>query len=166
MKKPMDLQLFADAIMRVQDSISGSNAKCYVIVDGNRYNFMHALSLESTFEKTKEEIPILGRQTKGNKATGGKGSGSMEVHYNTSMLRKLMIRYAKTGEDFYFDIQVTNEDPTSSVGRQTVILKDCNLDSATMAQFDADSTYLTETLDFTFESVEMPEEFSLLDGML
>jgi hypothetical protein len=77
-----------------------------------------------------------------------------------------MIRYAKTGEDFYFDIQVTNEDPTSSVGRQTVILKDCNLDSAIMAQFDADSTYLTETLDFTFESVEMSEEFSLLAGML
>lgn len=166
MKKPMNLQLFADTLMRVQDSISGANAKCFVTVDGNRYNFMNALKLEASFEKTKEEIPILGRQTKGNKATGGKGSGTMDVHYNMSIMRKLMIKYMKTGEDFYFDIQVTNEDPTSSIGRQTVILKDCNLDSAIMAQFDADSTYLTETLDFTFESAEMPEEFTILAGML
>jgi hypothetical protein len=152
--------------MNARQSISGANAKCYVIIDGNRYNFMVATKLDATFEKTKEEIPILGRMTKGNKATGGKGSGTMEAHYNTSIMRKLMLQYMETGEDFYFDIQVTNEDTTSGIGRQTTILKDCNLDSVTLAQFDADSTYLTESFDFTFESAEMPEEFTLLDGML
>jgi hypothetical protein len=166
MKKPMNLQLFADALMRAQDSISGANAKCYVTIDGNRYNFMTAISLEASFEKSKEEIPILGKTVKGNKAVGGKGSGSMDVHYNTSIMRKLMIKYMNTGEDFYFDIQVTNEDPTSSVGRQTVILQECNLDSSIITQFDADATYLTEALDFTFEKATMPEEFSILDGMI
>lgn len=152
--------------MKVQDSISGTNAKCYVTLDGNRYNFMNALKLEATFEKTKEEIPILGRMIKGNKSTGGKGSGTMDVHYNTTIMRKMMVKYMQTGEDFYFDIQVTNEDLSSALGRQTTILKDCNLDSAILAQFDADSTYLTETLDFTFESAEIPEEFAPLEGML
>lgn len=163
---PMNLQLFAEDIMKVQDSISGTNAKCYVTLDGNRYNFMNALKLEATFEKTKEEIPILGRMTKGNKSTGGKGSGTMDVHYNTSIMRKMMVKYMQTGEDFYFDIQVTNEDLSSALGRQTTILKDCNLDSTILAQFDADSTYLTETLDFTFESAAIPEEFAPLEGML
>lgn len=73
--------------------------------------------------------------------------------------------YKDTGEDVYFDIQVTNEDPTSSVGRQTVILKDCNIDGGILAKFDADAEYLDEDMDFTFEDFEMPEAFTMLAGM-
>ena len=68
-------------------------------------------------------------------------------------------------EVVYFDIQVTNEDPTSSVGRQTVILKDCNIDGGILTKFDADAEYLDEDMDFTFEDFEMPEAFTLLAGM-
>lgn len=77
----------------------------------------------------------------------------------------LLKRYKDTGEDVYFDIQVTNEDPTSSVGRQTVILKDCNMDGGLLAKFDADAEYLDEDMDFTFEDFEMPETFTMLAGM-
>ena len=70
---------------------------------------------------------ILGRTGKGNKTTGWKGSGSATFHYNTSIFREQLYRYKETGQDVYFDIQITNEDPTSSVGRQTIILKDCNV---------------------------------------
>ena len=41
----------------------------------------------------------------------------------------MMLEYIKTGRDTYFDIQVINEDPTSSVGKQTVVLKKVNIDS-------------------------------------
>lgn len=61
---------------------------------------------------------------------------------------------------------MTNEDPTSRVGSQTVILKDCNIDGGILAKFDADGEYLDEDMDFTFEDFEMPEEFELLDGMM
>ena len=81
------------------------------------------LILEARFEKKKTEVPILGKTGRGNKSTGWSGTGSATFHYNTSIFRELMARYKNTGEDIYFDIQVTNEDPTSSVGRQTVILK-------------------------------------------
>ncbi len=80
-------------------------------------------------------------------------------------MRELMERFKKTGEDVYFDIQVTNEDPTSSVGRQTVILKDCNIDGGVLAKFDADGEYLDEDIDFTFEDFEIPEKFRMLAGM-
>lgn len=90
----------------------------------------------------------------------------MTLHYNTSILRELAYRYKETGEDVYFDMQCTNEDPTSSVGRQTVTFKDCNFDSLVLAQFDADADYLEEDVDFTFEDFEMPETFTLLQGML
>ena len=65
----------------------------------------------------------------------------------------------------YFDIQVTNEDPTSAVGRQTIILKNCLFEGGILAKFDADSEYLDEDLSGTFDDWEMPEKFSLLEGM-
>ena len=153
-------------IMNAKDAISASLAECFITIEGNRYNFMQAINLESSIEKTKSEIPILGKTGKGNKTTGWKGSGSATFHYNTSIFRQLLYRYKETGEDVYFDIQITNEDPTSSVGRQTVILKDCNLDGGILAKFDADAEYLDEDADFTFEDFEIPEVFGNMSGML
>jgi hypothetical protein len=64
-------------------------------------------------------------------------------------------------------MQITNEDPTTEIGRQTIILYDCNFDSITLAAFDADSDdVLTESLDFTAERFEMPEKYKMMDGML
>lgn len=152
-------------IMNAKDSVSASLAECFATIEGNRYNLMQALNLEAKLEKTKTEVPILGKTGKGNKATGWKGTGSATFHYNTSIFRELLERFKNTGEDIYFDIQVTNEDPTSAVGRQTVILKDCNIDGGILAKFDADGEYLDEDMDFTFEDFEIPEKFRLLNGM-
>ena len=73
-------------IMNAKDAISASLAECFVTIEGNRYNFMQAINLEASIEKTKSEIPILGKTGKGNKTTGWKGSGSATFHYNTSIL--------------------------------------------------------------------------------
>lgn len=153
------------AIMNGKDAISASLAECYVTLEGIRYNFMQAINLEASMEKSKTEVPILGKTGKGNKATSWKGRGSATFHFNSSIFRKLMKKYKDTGSDFYFDIQITNSDPTSAVGSQTIILKDCNLDSIILAKFDADGEYLDEDMDFTFEDWEMPQEFTELNGM-
>ena len=126
---------------------------------------MQAINLEAKMEKTKTKVPILGKTGKGNKASGWEGTGSATFHYNTSIIREMLKRYKDTGEDTYFDIQVSNEDSTSAVGRQTVILRDCNIDGGVLAKFDADGEYLDEDMDFTFEDWEMPETFRNLEGM-
>lgn len=155
----------ANQIMSSKDTISASLAECFATIGGNRYNLMQAINLEAKMDKTKSKVPILGKTGKGNKTTGWEGTGKATFHYNTSIFRQLLYKYKETGEDTYFDIQITNEDPTSSIGRQTIILKDCNIDGGILAKFDADAEYLDEDIDFTFDNWEMPETFSLLDGM-
>ena len=151
--------------MKGKDAISAKLAECFVTIKGRRYNFMQAINLEASFEKNKTEVPILGKTGTGNKATGWKGSGSATFHYNTSIFREMMQQYKDTGEDVYFEIQVTNEDPTSDAGRQTVVFMDCNTDGGILAKFDAEGEYLDEDMDFTFEYFKMPEKFNLLAGM-
>lgn len=151
--------------MKAKDSVSAKLAECFITIDGNRYNFMQAINFEANFERTKTEVPILGKTGAGNKSTGWKGTGSATFHYNTSVFREMMQRYKDTGEDVYFEIQVTNDDPTSAAGRQTVVFIDCNIDGGILAKFDADGEYLDEDMDFTFEDFKMPETFNVLDGM-
>lgn len=154
--------------MAARNAVSAKMAECYVTIDGERYNFMSAINLEVKFEKNKTEIPILGRMNRGNKATSSKITGSAEFHLNTSIWRELAYKFQERGEDIYFDMQITNEDITASdIGRQTIILYDCNWDSLTLAAFDADSDdVLTESIDFTAERFEMPEKYTLMDGVM
>ncbi len=152
--------------MTAKDTLSAALAECFVTIGKRRYNFMQAINVEAKFEKTKTEVPILGKTGKGNKATGWKGTGSCTAHYNTSIFRQMMLDYKKKGKDTYFEMQITNEDPTSGAGRQTIVLMDCNIDGGILAKFDADADYLDEDMDFTFEDFSMPESFKNLDGFL
>lgn len=163
----LNLQYFAAAdTMHAKDAIHGAQGRAYITIEGVRYLFAQLINLEARMDKTKTQVPIMGRTGKGNKSTGWEGTGSATFHFNTSMFRRLLKRYKDTGEDIYFDIQVTNEDTSSSVGRQTTILIDCNLDGGLLASLDADAEYLEDSIDFTFEDWDMPEEFTILNSML
>ena len=152
--------------MLAKDSIAAPLAECYVTINGNRYNFMQAINLEANIEKTKTEVPILVQTVKRHKAVGWNGTGSATFHFNTSMFAKLLENYKNTGEDVYFDIQVTINDPTSAAGKYIVFLTSCNLDGGTLTKFDADAEYLDCNLNFTFDNFSVYKEFERLDGML
>jgi hypothetical protein len=152
--------------MDVTDLLSGAEAECYITLGGNRYNLANAKSVEAKIEKNKTEIPILGRRGKANKTTSLKYTGSATLYYNTSVLREAMLHYKQTGEDLYAELQITNEDATTSIGRQTTVLYGVNYDSVIIAKFDIDSDDpLEEDVDFTYEDFEMPEKFDLLAAM-
>ena len=155
----------ANITMKAKDALSAKLAECFITIGNNRYNFMQAINFEANFERTKTEVPILGKTGTGNKSTGWKGTWSALFHYNTSIFREMMEKYKDTGEDVYFEIQVTNEDPTSAVGRQTVVFLDCNINGGILSKFDAEGEYLDEEMEGTFEDFKMPESFKLLDGM-
>jgi hypothetical protein len=153
-----------NAIMRGQDALAASLAQCYVTINDRRYNFMSMIDFEATMEKNKTEVPILGQPGQGNKSNGWTGKFKGTAHYNQSIFRKMLLDYKATGEDVYFEILVTNDDPTSKAGRQSIVLIGCNLDGGTLTKFDADGEYLDEDVEGTFEDWSMPEAFAELSG--
>jgi Protein of unknown function (DUF2001). len=150
---------------RESDAISGKQARAYITINGQREELFYAKSLEATLEKNKIDVPILGKANTPQRSAGWSGSGTLTIYYVTSVFRRLMIEYAKTGRDFWFDLQVVNEDPQSSAGKQTIVLRNCNLDSIVITQFDATSDdMLEEELPFTFSDVDMLDEFNTITG--
>lgn len=151
--------------MLATDSVYGALAECFITIDGNRYNFMQLTNFESKYEPNIVEVPILGQINKGHKPAGGKGTWSGAMHYNQSIMRRIMMDYQNTGVMKPFEILVTNEDEGSTIGRQTIIHKGCLMDSIVLAKFDADAEVLDEDVSGTFEKFEMPEQFTPPVGM-
>lgn len=148
------------AFLKEQEPICGKNATAYVIIEGRVEELFYAKSIEAKIEKNKADVPILGRTSIGKKTTGWTGSGTLTLYYMTSKFRQLTLDYIRTGRDFYFDLQVTIEDPTSDIGKQTVILKNCNLDSVSAAAFDITSDDpLEEEMPFTFSGYDVLDGF-------
>ena len=152
--------------MNARDAIAAKLGKCFITINGNRYNFANMIDLEAKLEKDKATVPRLGAIMKGHKSCGMEGTFSGTMHYNQTVLRKLLEEYKNTGEDIYFEMQIENNDPTSAAESQSVILYDCNTDGGILAKFDADGEYLDEEIEGTFEDFSIPESFKELDGFL
>ena len=148
--------------IRVQDILNGAAGEAYIQIGDRRRPFMELVSIEATVEKNKVEVPILGRMNKGNKTTGATCSGSATMHKMSTDFAVYMREYLTTGQDVYFDITVTNNDLTSSLGIQRIVLKNCNMDSAVIASLDADDAILDEDIDFTFEGFDIQSKFNEL----
>lgn len=147
------------AFLKAQDTISGQEGRAYATINGRVEEMFYVKNLEATVEKQKAEVKTLGRRGTQHKANGWTGDGSMTVYYVTSVYRQMMYDYIKTGVDTYFDIQITNEDPTSTIGAQTVTLKNCNLNSVIFASLDTESEVLEEDVEFTFDDVDLGQSF-------
>lgn len=153
------------AYLKAGDTISGQEAVAKMTIknpDGTTSieDMFFGKDLEATCEIEKTDVRTLGKRGAQHKPSGWTGSGSMTIYYVTSLFRKMALQYIKTGVPVYFDIMVTNNDPASSVGPQTIVLKNCSLDSVIFAKFDVDSEVMDETVDFTFDDADILDSFA------
>lgn len=155
-----------NVVMKGKDTIAAKLAECFITIGTRRYNFMQMIDMEAKVDKTKAAVPRLGVIMTGHKSCGMEGTFSGTAHYNQSVMRQALIDYKNTGVDAYFEMQITNDDPGSAAGRQTIIFYDCNTDGGILAKFDADGEYLDEEIEGTFEDFSMPEAFANLTGFL
>ncbi|MGO4181376.1 phage tail tube protein [Paenibacillus sp. TAF43_2] len=150
------------AFLNAGDTISGREGRAYTIINGLQEEMFYIKTLEASIEKQKAEIKTLGHRGLQHKATGWSGTGTMTIYYVTSKFRKMMLDYVNTGVDAYFDISIINEDPSSATGKQTVFLHKVNLNKVIIGKLDTESEALEEELEFTFEGLDIAEQFSAL----
>lgn len=150
--------------LKAWDPINGAQGACKATIDGKVEDMIYVKNIRAVVEKYKSEIKVLGTTGTKHKANGWSGKGTMTMYYVTSLFRNMMSKYISDGEDTYFNLQIENEDPASSIGKQTVILKQVNINNMDIAKIDINSTELEEELEFTFNDVEIRNSFSEVEG--
>ena len=147
------------SFFHANDAISGKEGRAYAVINGRVEERFYCKDLEATAELKESDFNALGTRGTQTKITGWTGAGNMTIYYATSLFRMIVLEYIKTGKMTYFDIQVVNEDPSSSLGKQTTILKNVTLSKVTMAKLDVEADFLDETVDFKYSDVDVLDQF-------
>lgn len=141
------------------DVISGREGTAFITIDGRNVPMFFLKNFEATIELQKGEVPVLGKRMNQQKVTGATGTGSMTIYKVTSEFAKIAIDYLKKGTVPAINIKITNDDPASSIGRQSTLVKNILLDSIVIAKLDIESETLDEDVDFTFDDADLLEQF-------
>lgn len=145
--------------LQAGDTISGREGTAFVTIDGQNFEMFELKNINAVVEMAKTEVNTLGKRSTQQKVTGASGTGSMTIHKVTSRYAKIALDYLKTGRTPNITIKITNDDPQSTIGRQTTLLKNVLFDSIIIASLDVDAEVLEEDADFTFDDAELLETF-------
>lgn len=148
------------ALMKVEDTLNGNEGKGFVTINGKTRELFELLKIEANLELTVAERKVMGNRMVQHKVVGAKGTGSLTMYFNNSELLKLVQTYIKTGKQPKISIQAYNNDPSSSVGKNEVVLRDVIISNLLAIKLDADSEdALQHESDFTFDDIDSLQYF-------
>ena len=143
-----------------QDAINGKNGKAFMTINGQNIEMFGIKKFQSNAELQEADFKVVGTRLVQKKTTGVSLTGSMTIYYGTPHFLKLLQEYLKTGKLPYFTLQITNDDPGTSVGTQTVVLYNVKLQKLPIAQLDADADFLEMEVSFSFTNFEVLNYFN------
>lgn len=147
--------------MPANDAPSAKLATAFVTIGERRHAMLMARSFEAQASVETTEVPTLGRTVKGVKPTGMTIKFSMVVYHCTEIFDEVVEQYKNTGLMPTFDIQVTSEDPATSIGRSTKIYTDCIIDGdVLLSMFDADGDFVEQTIEGYAQDFTRPEKYT------
>jgi len=152
----------ADNYTRLPDTISAREGKAYITINGQNRELFEISALTAQLDLTVQERRMLGHRMTQHKVVGATGTGSMTIYFMNSEMLNQAIQYLRTGNYRGLKLQVKNEDPQSTVGRQEVVLLNVILATIPVATLDDQSDDpITFDTDFTFDDIEVLESFNL-----
>lgn len=151
---------------KLADLVTGSEGSAYITVDGQNRYFFELSKIEANIEFTVIAKKLLGHRMKQHKVVGAEGKGSVTMYNVSPAALAIYQKYVKEGKTPQISIQTTNEDAGSTVGRRTVVMRNCILAKVPVAYLEDGSEDLnTVDSDFTFDDVDELESYAFPENM-
>lgn len=148
------------AFLLERDALNGKQGSAFMTIDGQNIEMFGMKKFQSDAEFQESDFKVVGTTLVQKKTTGVSLTGSMTIYYGTPHFLKLLQDYIKTGKLPYFTLQITNDDPATSVGTQTVVLYNVKLQKLPVAMLDADADFLEMEVSFSYTSLEVLNYFN------
>ena len=143
-----------------KDALNGKQGTAFMTINGQNIEMFGMKKFNSNAEFQETDFKVVGTTLVQKKTTGVSLTGTMTIYYGTPHFLRLLLDYLKTGRLPYFTLQITNEDPATSVGTQTVVLYNVKLQKLPIAMLDADADFLEMEVGFSFTNVEVLNYFN------
>lgn len=147
--------------MNTQDAVSANFAECFVTLKGTRYSMLMAKEFEGKASLNTKEIYRLGNPVVGHKPQTVALAFSMTIYKCTEIFDEVIEEFIKTGVMPTFDIQTSNDDPATSVGRSTKIYNGCVLDGdVLLSMFNAEGEFVEQTIEGYCDGITRAEKYT------
>lgn len=148
------------AFLLERDALNGKSGSAFMTVDGQNHELFQLKKFHSDAEFQESDFKVVGTTLVQKKTTGVTLTGTMTIYYGSPLFIKLLNEYLKTGKLPYFTMQITNDDPGTTVGKQIVALYNCKLSKVPVAMLDADADWLEEEVSFSYTGIEVLNYFN------
>ena len=143
-----------------RDALNGKQGSAFMTIDGQNIEMFNLKKFQSDAEFQETDFKVVGTTLVQKKTTGVTLTGTMTIYYGTPHFLRLLQEYLKTGRLPYFTLQITNDDPATSVGTQTVVLYNVKLQKLPVAMLDADADFLEMEVGFSYTNIEVLNYFN------
>lgn len=151
---------------KINDLVTGSEGSAYITTDGQNRYFFELSKIEANIEFTVIAKKLLGHRMKQHKVVGAEGKGTVTMYNVSPAALAIYQQYIKEGKTPQISIQTTNGDTGSTIGRRTVVMRNCILAKVPVAYLEDGSEELnTVDSDFTFDDVDELESYVLPENM-
>lgn len=151
---------------KLSDLITGNEGSAFITIDGQNRYFFELSKIEASIEFSVIAKRLLGHRMKQHKVVSAEGKGSMTIYNVSPAALAVYQEFIKTGKSLPISIQITNDDSSSTIGRRTVLLRNCVLAKVPVTFVGDDTEELnTVDIDFTFDDVDDLESYNFPENM-
>lgn len=151
----------SDNYLRIDDTISGNEGKVFATINNSNRELFETASLRAQLNLRVIEKNILGHKMTQHKVVGATGTGSASLYFMNSEQLNQYIDFIKTGKRPQTKLQVKNENPNSTIGKQEVVLLNVIFATIPVAAVEESDDPITFDSDFTYDGIENLESFVL-----
>ena len=150
--------------LMAQDTLNGAEGKITITRNGRILEAAGMRNIKTLAGIQTADMRTIGTRKIQAKANGVKQTGTGNVYFGSNgsnLFTDMVLNYIKNGVQDMFDITITNEDPTSSVGAQVMGYYGCVLTGDIPLSIpDDEEAMLNYDFNFSYTSVEPLERFN------
>ena len=152
------------AYLLAKDTVNGAEGKIFVTKDGRNVEVIGMRNIKPGADIQSNDMRVIGTRKIQDKPNGAKLTATGNVYYGSNvsnMWRDMVLKYIKTGVMDEFNLQITNQDPTTTIGSQIMAYYGCHLTGTIpLSVLDSEEAMLNYDFNFVYTDVEMLQGFT------
>ncbi len=115
------------AYLLAKDTVNGAEGSVFVTFEGRNIEIAGMRNIRTAANIQATDMRVIGTRRVQSKSNGATQTGTGNIYYGSDLFRDMVLQYINTGVMPEFDIQITNNDPATSLGTEVMAYYGCHL---------------------------------------
>lgn len=144
-----------------KDTVNGAEGSVVITQNGKNMVIASMKNITTNAEIQSSDMRVVGTRTIQAKNNGAKLTGTGNIYYGSNVFTDMVLQYIQTGTMPLFDIQITNNDPATTVGSQVMAYYGCTLTGTIpISILNSEEAMLNYDFNFAYTRVERLSAFT------